>query len=497
MSDPHVVVVGAGPAGITAALAASESGARVTLIDEHPIDSSMMGLDIPYLFGQRMTPTVRDQGLMLQRAVAANPGIARAQEAGVDVLPGVYVWGIFRDRQNSRHVTKPVLGLGNDRETWMLEYDRLVLAPGARDLSLSFPGRDLVGVVGAQGMCALIEKYQAFSGTRVAILGSGDLALAAAALALDHGIEVSAIVEPGPEPRSSGALADDLKARGVPFYTSHSVVEARGQREVESLVLSSPSGTREIPCDTVCLAIGLVPSAELPYLTGCDLRFDSHLGGYIPALDSNMQTSIEGVFVAGDVCGIPDVNGTANLAERQGARAGRSAVGIHNGSSDILLHGPRADAQPAVQYWQSWRSSLSNGEAGEVTVCLCEEVSRADLLAVSPPRYLGWPSRHMGNRGLTTLFEEAPVNLDRLKRLTRAGMGYCQGRRCREEVALISAQAAGVDPSSVPIATYRTPARPLPLRSMWDADETEETRADWPKWFKRPTIKLESPNGGS
>ena len=305
MSDPHVVVVGAGPAGIAAALAASEAGAKVSLIDEHPIDSSMMGLDIPYLFGQRMTPTVRDQGLMLQRAVAANPGIARAQEAGVDVQPGVYVWGSFRDRQNSRQVTRPVLGLGNDRETWMLEYDRLVLATGARDLSLSFPGRDLVGVVGAQGMCALIEKYQVFSGTRVAILGSGDLALTAAALALDHGIEVAAIVEPGPELRSPGALADDLKARGVPFYTSHSVVEARGQREVESLVLYSSSGTHEIPCDTVCLAIGLVPSVELPYLTGCDLRFDAHLGGYVPAFDSNMQTSIEGVFVAGTSAASP------------------------------------------------------------------------------------------------------------------------------------------------------------------------------------------------
>ena len=496
MSDPHVVVVGAGPAGIAAALAASEAGAKVSLIDEHPIDSSMMGLDIPYLFGQRMTPTVRDQGLMLQRAVAANPGIARAQEAGVDIQPGVYVWGSFRDRQNSRHVMQPVLGLGNDRETWMIEYNRLVLATGARDLSLSFPGRDLVGVVGAQGMCALIEKYQAFSGTRVAILGSGDLALATAALALDHGMEVAAIVEPGPEVRSPGTLADDLKARGVPFYTSHSVVEARGSREVESLVLSSPTGTREIPCDTICLAIGLVPSVELPYLTGCDLRFDTRLGGYIPAFDSNMETSLEGVFVAGDVCGVPDANGAANLTERQGARAGRSAAGIHDGFSDILVHGPRADAQPAVQYWQSWCSSLSNSEVGEVAVCLCEEVSRADLQAVSPPRYLGWPSRRMGDRGLATLFEEAPVNLDRLKRLTRAGMGYCQGRRCREEIALISAQAAGVDASDVPIATYRTPARPLPLRSMWDTDETEETRADWPKWFKRPTIKLESPNGG-
>ena len=408
MSDPHVVVVGAGPAGIAAALAASGAGARVTLIDEHPIDSSMMGLDIPYLFGQRMTPTVRDQGIMLQRAVAANPGIARAQDAGVDVQPGVYVWGSFRDRQNSRHVAKPVLGLGNDRETWMLEYDRLVLATGARDLSLSFPGRDLVGVVGAQGMCALIEKYQAFSGTRVAILGSGNLALAAAALALDHGIEVSAIVEPGPEVRSPSPLTDNLEARGVPFYTSHSVVEARGQREVESLVLSSPSGTREIPCDTVCLAIGLVPSVELPYLTGCDLRFDPHLGGYIPVFDSNMQTSIDGVFVAGDVCGIPDVNGASDLSERQGVRAGRSAAGIIDAYAETLTPEAQSGCTPAVQYWQSWRSSLSNGEAGEVTVCLCEEVSRADLLAVSPPRYLGWPSTPHGQQRVWLPFSKKP-----------------------------------------------------------------------------------------
>ena len=498
MSAIHVAVVGAGPAGVSAALAARDAGARVTLIDEHPIDSSMMGLDIPYFFGQRMTPTVRDQGLMLQRVIDANPGIARAQEAGVDVLPGVYVWGSFRERENSRHVSKSVLGLGNDRETWMLEYDRLVLATGARDLSLSFPGRDLVGVVGAQGMCSLIEKYQAFSGSRVAVLGSGDLALTTASLALDHGIEVAAIVEPGPEIRSPGVLADDLKQGGVPFYTACKVVEAQGQREVEFLIIDSRSETLAIPCDTVCLAFGLVPSVELPYLTGCDLRFDAHLGGYVPAFDANMQTSIEGVFVAGDVCGIVDVNGSgADFSVRQGAHAGRSTAGMTEGGVDSLAPRPGLGSRPAIEYWQAWHSSLSSGNTDEVNVCLCEEVSRSDLLAVSPPRYLGWPSRRMGNRGLATLFEEAPVNLDRLKRLTRAGMGYCQGRRCREEVALISAQAAGADLTDVPIATYRTPARPLPLRSMWDTEETEEVRGDWPKWFKRPTLKPGPVDGGA
>ena len=150
-----------------------------------------------------------------------------------------------------------------------------------------------------------------------------------------------------------------------------------------------------------------------------------------------------------------------------------------------------------MEYWESWRRSLADGDAGDVTVCLCEEVSRADIQAVSPPRYLGWPSRKMGDRSLATLFAEAPVNLDRLKRLTRAGMGYCQGRRCREEVALISAEVSGVEPSEVSLATFRTPVRPLPLRSMWDSEETEQTRADWPKWFKKPAIKLDALGGGN
>ena len=492
MAKVHVAVVGAGPAGISAAVAAAEAGARVTLIDEHPIDYSMMGLDIPYLFGQRMTATVRDPGLMLQRVIDANPGISRAQEAGVDVLPGVYVWGSFRERENSRHIPRPVLGLGNHQETWMLKYDRLVLATGGRDLSLSFPGRDLVGVVGARGMCTLMEKYRAFGGHKISLLGSSDLALETARLALDYGIEVAAVVETGSELRTERSLADDLKESGVPFYIGHTVVEALGAREVEALVVSSGVETREIPCDTVCLAMGVVPSVELPYLTGCDLTFDEYAGGYIPTFDSTMLTSIEGVYVAGDVCAAANME----LASRQGVRAGKAAAGVTDITDDELASSSYADGLSEVNYWQSWRASFAGEHRENITVCLCEEVSRADLQAVSPPRYLGWPSRSMGDRTLTTLFQEAPVDLDRLKRLTRAGMGYCQGRRCREEVALISAQAAGTDPSNVPLASFRTPIRPLPLRSMWDSAETEETRRSWAKWFKRSKMDLNAAGKG-
>lgn len=211
----------------------------------------------------------------------------------------------------------------------------------------------------------------------------------------------------------------------------------------------------------------------------------------MPVIDSSMQTSIEGVFAVGDVCGITD----ENAAERQGTLAGRGAAGVVAHATESLAATHKNGAQSEVEYWESWRRSLVNGQDKDVTVCLCEEVSRADIESVSPPRYLGWPSRKMGDRSLATLFQEAPVNLDRLKRLTRAGMGYCQGRRCREEVALISAEASGVDASEVPLATFRTPVRPLPLRSMWDGEEVEEVRTNWPKWFRKSNISLDSLGG--
>src|SRR3970282_891196 len=108
-------------------------------------------------------------------------------------------------------------------------------------------------------------------------------------------------------------------------------------------------------------------------------------------------------------------------------------------------------------------------EAGgwDVGVCQCEEVTRRELVGLQPPRYLAWRSDATSARGLDTLLREGPLNQDQVKRLTRAGMGPCQGRRCREQVALLLADAAGVPVAAVPLARYRPPVRPLPLSVLW------------------------------
>jgi hypothetical protein len=281
------------------------------------------------------------------------------------------------------------------------------------------------------------------------VLGSGSLGLETAALALERAVEVAAVVEVGPEVRGPIALRERLERAGVRFYTRHAVREACGSRdEVEGVVLAALDGERtaEVGCDTVCLAIGLVPNVELPSVLGCRLAYRPERGGWVPEVDAAMQTSVAGVGVAGDCAGV---------------------------------HG-----EPRAADWL--RASIQVG-GWDVNVCQCEEVTRRELVGVQPPRYLGARSDPMRARSLETLLRDGPLNQDQIKRLTRAGMGPCQGRRCREQVALCLADAAKVGVGDIPLPSYRPPLRPLPLSVLWPHDEPAAMREQWVPWFGIPT----------
>ena len=128
-------------------------------------------------------------------------------------------------------------------------------------------------------------------------------------------------------------------------------------------------------------------------------------------------------------------------------------------------------------------------EAGDPAtfVCQCEEVSRAALLAVRQPGYLGEPSQGMSRRDLARLLEDGPADANQIKRLTRAGMGVCQGRRCREQVAATLACASNTAAAEAALGGYRAPVRPLPLAVLAAWDEAPEMSAHWDVWFGIPT----------
>lgn len=502
-----VVVVGAGIAGVAAAMEAARAGVEVLLLDENPIDNDTMAMDVPLYFGQRMDPAVRNRALMLERVVEADPALAQAVEAGVDVQLGTCVWGVFVNGPTSLELEGPLLGLADDRRSWLVRYDRLIVAAGARDVGMGFAGWERAGVMGAGAAFSLLTRYRALATRRLVVVGSGDLGLRTAALALEHGLEVAGVVEIAGAVRGDAAAAAALARRGVPFFTAHTIREARGPvGEVESVVLAAvgedlepvAGREREIACDTVCLALGLAPNVELLALAGARLEFVSALGGWVPEVDERMRTSVPTVLAAGDCAGFHDgLLADPEIARRQGRLAGIAAaeslgaITRREGEARTAQAGPppalAREPAPVHGQWHAWLRSLIAAGGWEVNVCQCEEVTRRELVETRPPRYLGWTSPQMSARSLDTLLRDGPVNQDQIKRLTRAGMGPCQSRRCREQVGLLLAQAARTTIDTIPLPSFRPPVRPLPMSVLWPRDEPQAMREDWVSWFGIPT----------
>ena len=133
-----------------------------------------------------------------------------------------------------------------------------------------------------------------------------------------------------------------------------------------------------------------------------------------------------------------------------------------------------------------WLASHVDPARADVMICRCEEVGLRDLLGVRPPRYLSYDGKKFAGRDLRSLAADGPINQDQIKRLTRAGMGACQGRRCREQVQVLLAMQGNQPTGSVPLPSYRAPLRPLPLNVLSAHDETQEMRDNWVVWFGIP-----------
>jgi NADPH-dependent 2,4-dienoyl-CoA reductase/sulfur reductase-like enzyme len=486
----QVVVVGGGPAGCAAALEAARLGLQVTLVDEHPQPLSAMSLDAPYFYGTRLVAELSDASAIAERVLSANEALMECLEAGVDVLTGTCVWGLFVPGENLEHLGGQQVGLADETRSWMLGFDYLILAPGARDLVLSFSGWQMPGVLAVKAASALLTQYHALGGRDLLILGSGNVALSFAQQASQAGLNVKGIVEPAPQVQGDDALAASLRASGVPFHTGFTIAGALGDREVTGaqLVPVGPEAAEEvtIACDTICMAMGVVPNIELASVAGCGVRFDETQGGWIPELTENMESTAAGIFVVGDGAGVSDASPLSSAsAIAQGVRAAR-AIAKREGLIEVVPgeEGPAAQTTAARQAKfppMYWLESLVARGGMDVQLCQCEEVTRREFLAVEPPRYLAVPEwRPKGLSAVTN--PSAEINQDFLKRMTRVGMGHCQGKRCREHSSMLVAKAAGVSFSSVRPGSYRIPVRALSLQVLFAEPTTPETEFKWSAW---------------
>jgi thioredoxin reductase len=492
----QVLVIGGGPAGLAAAIEAASRGAQVVLVDENPVPFATMGEDVPLHFGGAAGPLARNRNAMTEAFVASDPAIEQAFEAGVDVRLGTVAWGLYANGESVGWLPGLLAGLADEERSWLLRCERVIVAAGRRDMGLAFPGWDKPGVVGATAAERLATRYGALEARRAVLVGTTAEALAAAVALRGAGVEIAAVVEQAESPIGPPDLLGSLAAGGTEILTRHVVREALGRDAVEAVVLSAVdrdgaaipgAAERRIPCDAVLLGIGAVPVIELLDALGCRVAFHPERGGYVPILDGTHRSSVPGVWAVGDAGGVwPTKSLDRTFAEAEGRVAGADAaasLGLGGPQVPAGAAGPLAPSFDLETYRLDWVRASVVGASGEPHVCRCEEVTAREILEVRPPRYLDAAADRRNDRSLLSLLGEGPPNPDQVKRLTRAGMGPCQGRRCREQVACLLALGAGTGLGQVPLAGYRAPVRPLPLALAADREEPREMAAEWDTWF--------------
>ncbi|HOT23335.1 MAG TPA: NAD(P)/FAD-dependent oxidoreductase [Thermoleophilia bacterium] len=344
MRSVDVAVVGAGPAGLCAAAEAARHGCEVALLDENAAAGGQLFKQIHKFFGSRAHGAGRrgiDIGAELLDEVA---------DLGVHVCLEAPVWGLYEGK---------TLAVATSDRSWKLGFTAIVLATGATENGLAFPGWTLPGVMGAGCVQTMVNVHRVLPGERVLMVGSGNVGLIVAYQLLQAGAEVAAVVDVLPCVGGYPVHAAKVARAGVPILTGHTVKEVRGDGCVEEATVwalggdgrGMPGSERAFAVDTVAIAVGLTPMTELAWLAGCAMLYVPELGGHVPLHDGRMATSVPGVFVAGDASGVEEASSAmeegrlagiwaAVAAGRAEEEAAAAAAEPHAAALEALRSGP-------------------------------------------------------------------------------------------------------------------------------------------------------------
>ena len=494
--ETDILIVGAGPAGLAAALTAAGHGLRVTLVDENPIPIETMGEEVPLHFGGRMGAAVSNRNSVLQSLLDARPQIAEALEAGVDVRLGAAVWGLFPQQRTTAWIEGHIAGLADDENAWLMRFKQVIVAAGRRDMGLAFDGWHRPGVMGVSAAYRLATLYQALDCKRAVLVGSDTQALATAHALIGTGVHIVAVIERAAQVSGDPTLLGLLVEQGAQVLTGHVVREASGDAFGVNRITAVAVDTQgrpvsgsltEIECDTVLLGVAAIAAIELLEAAGCSTSFQGDRGGHVPDTDPLLRTSLPFVLVAGDCAGVwASKSRDDDISRREGriaANTALTALGVDSGHIDLA---PIAD-EPVCDIAANrtaWVQASTLHAQNEPFVCLCEEVTASEILGQQPPRYLDWTA---ADAELNNAMQSDTPHPDVTKRLTRACMGPCQGRRCREQVATLLGIGAGLGVEAIALASYRPPVRPLSLQQAGQVEETPQMHSRWDAWFDMPS----------
>jgi thioredoxin reductase len=343
-----LAVIGAGPAGLTAAIEASRTGARVALIDENARPGGQLFKQIHKFFGsEEHRAGVR--GFRIGEDL-----LAEAQRLRIEVMLNTAVWGLFEGNE---------IGIVRADGVGVCKARRVIVATGATENPLAFPGWTLPGVMGAGAAQTMINVNRVLPGRRCLMVGTGNVGLIVAYQLLQAGAEVVALVEGLPYVGGYHVHAAKLRRAGVPIFTRHTVVRARGDDALQSATIAQvdqawrvlPGTERDFDVDLIALAVGLRPQADLCWMMGCAFQHVPALGGHAPLHNEDMETTVAGVYVAGDISGIEE----ASTAMEEGRLAGVAAA-------ESLGLVPASEAADLKQRAREALDALRAGSYGEM-----------------------------------------------------------------------------------------------------------------------------------
>jgi NADPH-dependent 2,4-dienoyl-CoA reductase/sulfur reductase-like enzyme len=457
------VIVGAGPAGMRAAEQLVAAGQRPVVIDEAQRFGGQIYRQPPAEFRRARADLYGFEagraGAVLDRFEALRPQI--------DYRPDTLVWqlepGVLQTLHAGRSMAVP--------------FDALILATGATDRVLPFPGWTLPGVV-TLGAAQIALKFQAcLVGPRVVFAGTGPLLYLVAWQYASHGGQVAAVLDTAPFAAKLRALPKmlarpavaakgayflaRLRLSGVPVHGGVTLLRAEGDRRVTALRWRRGGAEQVTPCDAIGVGHGLRSETQLADLAGCEFAFDPLDQAWLPTRDAAGRSSVRGVYLAGDGAAVLG----ADAAELSGARAALAALEdlvrpTAMETASLLERESRAHVafregiETAFALPPRWAAEAPD----ELIVCRCEEITAGELRACV---------RTTGTR-----------EINRLKALTRIGMGRCQGRMCAPAASRLLADAAGCALPDVGRLRGQAPVKPLPIHLLRDAVDANVVPAE-------------------
>ncbi|MGJ5038517.1 FAD-dependent oxidoreductase [Bradyrhizobium sp. HKCCYLRH3059] len=456
------LIVGAGPAGIRAAMTLVAAGLRPIVVDEGHACGGQ-------IYRQPLSPDGRDAtaryGSEASKAARLHHDFA-ALGTAIDYQSNTLLW-------NLRDGAAAIL---RDGISHRINYDGLILATGATDRVLPIPGWTLPGVFTLGGAQIALKAQGCAIGRRVVFAGSGPLLYLVAWQYMKAGVDVAAVLDAAPLsaklnllralPLAPGIvlrglrMALELTLRGTRVRSGVSRLRIEGESRVARIVYRAGGREHAITCDGVGYGLGLRSETQAADLAGCAFRFDARDGAHRPVRDAGGRSSIAGVYLAGDGARIAG----ADAAEAAGERAALALLedrGLPHDSvrAATLEHALaridrlRDGLEAAFPYPSHWAGDI----ADDTLLCRCEEIDAGEA------------RRAIRDFSLT--------EINRLKAVTRIGMGRCQGRMCGVAAAELLAAQTRRDVGAVGRLRAQAPIKPIPVAVSLSLDERQHDPA--------------------